>query len=338
MPEEGLEPSSLSRHDFESCAYTNSATPALVLEYVKMKQKSTQKPTIIVILGPTATGKSDLAVAVAKQLQGEVISADSRQIYTGLNIGTGKITTREMCGIPHHLLDVVNPKKVFSVAEWQTLANKKIEEILARGHTPIITGGTGFYIQSIVDSIVLPEVAPNPVLRKKLEQKSLEELVSMLKKLDPKRIKTIDTKNPVRLIRAIEIATELGVVPKIKNLKSPYHFIQIGLTADPEILKTRIHTRLLKRMKQGMVAEATRLHTAGLSYKRMRQLGLEYRYLADFLEKKITRAELVENIYSGNIDYARRQMTWFKRDKKIQWVDVGEKKLFQKVMLLLQPN
>ena len=315
-----------------------------------MAKKST-KNTVIVILGPTATGKSDLAVRVAtsfakasasrgKQVGGEIISADSRQVYTGLDIATGKITKKEMCGVPHHLLDVVNPKTSrtgdFSVDEWRKLAEKKIEEILARGHVPIICGGTGFYIQSIVDNIVLPEVPPNPTLRKKLESKSLAELVSMLKKLDPTRLKNIDAKNPVRLIRAIEIASALGKVPKFTKVKSKYDFIQIGLTTSLEELEKRIKTRVDKRMKRGMIAEAERLHKAGLSYKRMRELGLEYRYLADFLERKIDKKELAEQIYKSNVDYAKRQMTWFKRDKMIQWFDVSEKGWEKKVVKILK--
>lgn len=291
-----------------------------------MESKSIKKiPQIIVILGPTATGKSDLAVQIANKLNGEIISADSRQVYKGLDIGTGKITKREMKGVPHHMLNVISPKKVFSVSEWQKQAQKNIEEIISRGHVPIIVGGTGFYIQSIVDGIVLPEVPPNQNLRKNLEDKSADELLKILQKLDPKRAKTVDQKNPVRLIRAIEIATTLGKVPKIKKKQNQNEFIQIGLTADSEILKKRIHTRLLKRLKQGMIAEAKNLHLNGLSYKRMRNLGLEYRYLADYLENKITKVELIENLDREIYQYAKRQMTWFKRDKNIHWNNVGEK-------------
>jgi tRNA dimethylallyltransferase len=290
------------------------------------KSMKTKGNTVIVILGPTATGKSALAVDIAKHVDGEVISADSRQVYTGLDIATGKITTREMLGVPHHLLDVVNPKTSrtgdFSVDEWRKLAEQKIIEILARGHVPIICGGTGFYIQSIVDNIVLPEVPPNPALRKRLDGKNLMDLVSMLKKLDPTRLKNIDAKNPVRLIRAIEIATALGSIPKLKKHKSKYNFIEIGLTTNLPELQKRIRARVTSRMKRGMIAEAEKLHKAGLSYKRMRELGLEYRYLADYLEGKLTKQQLTEHIYKSNVDYAKRQMTWFKRDKKIIWFDV----------------
>lgn len=318
-----------------------------------------EKKKIIVILGPTATGKSDLAVKIARKINGEVISADSRQVYKGLNIATGKITKKEMRGIPHHLLDVVSPmirlpsiklrtgrspQENFSVSEWQKMAREKMAEILGRGKTPIIVGGTGFYIQSIVDNIVLPEVPPNIALRKKLADVGHSQLFLMLKKLDPRRTKEIakekGSKNPVRLIRAIEIAKALGKVPSLNSLRqssgkpNKYEFLQIGLAASPDVLKKKISIRLFARIKKGMIAEAKKLHKNGLSYKRMRELGLEYRYLADFLEKKITKEGLKEKIFRGNMDYAKRQMTWFKRDKRIKWFDVGERGLMEKIMRL----
>ncbi len=287
------------------------------------------KPKILVILGPTATGKSDLAVQLALRHNGEIISADSRQVYMGLDIGTGKITQSEMCGIPHHLLDVVSPKKVFSVAEWKLHVDEAIQDILSRGKLPIVCGGTGLYIQAIVDNFILPQVAPDMKLRKNLEQESAAELFSILTTLDPERAQTIEAKNPVRLIRAIEIAKILGTVPKLIKRDNSYHILQIGLTLPETELKERIHARLLSRMKRGLVREAENLHTHGLSWKRMHALGLEYRYLADFLQKKDgnEESELITNIEKGNWDYAKRQMTWFKRDKNIHWFspeDVGK--------------
>lgn len=301
------------------------------------------KPKLLVILGPTATGKSDLAVKLARKYNGEVISADSRQVYKGLNIGTGKITKKEMCGIPHHMLDIVSPKNVYSVSDFQKQAGEVLLGIISRGKLPIICGGTGFYIQSIVDGIVLPEVPPNKILRAKLEGKSLEELQIILKKLDENRYKNIDTKNSVRLIRAIEIAETIGKVPTLRQTqgKNLYKFLQIGLKVSEEELKSRIHKRLLSRMKKGMIKEVKNLHKDGLSFKRMRELGLEYRYLANYLEKgqplkasggrmTISKNRLAESIEKGNMDYAKRQMTWFKRDKKIKWFSPTEVKKIQK--------
>lgn len=292
------------------------------------------KPKILVILGSTATGKSDLAVHLARLHNGEVISADSRQVYKGLNIATGKITKNEMRGVPHHLLDMVSPKKIFSVSEWKDLAEKSIQDILSRGKLPIICGGTGFYIQSIVDNLVLPEVEPNPLLRKKLETKSALELFTLLKKMDPTRAQSIESKNPARLVRAIEIATAIGKVPTFTETRGeiPYDFLQIGLTLPESELKANISERTKARMKKGMVQEAQTLHELGLSWKRMHSLGLEYRFLAEHLQGKISKKELVENIEKGNWDYAKRQMTWFKRDTKIKWFNPKETEKIEKEM------
>ncbi len=282
------------------------------------------KSKILVILGPTATGKSQLAVKLARKYNGEIISADSRQVYKGLDIGTGKISKKEMLGVPHYMLDVISPKVVFSVADFQKQTGKIIQEIISRGKLPILCGGTGFYIQSIVDGIVLPHVPPDKKLRAKLEKKSLKNLVSILRKLDNNRLKSVDVKNPVRLIRAIEIAKSLGKVPVVKNKKSPYDILQIGLQTSPQNLKKRIRARLISRMKKGMIKEAQNLHKDGLSWKRMRELGLEYRYLADFLEKKIDKNELIEKLQREIWRYSKRQMTWFKRDKRIKWFKPSE--------------
>ena len=297
-----------------------------------------QMNKILVILGPTTTGKSALAVKLAKKYNGEVISADSRQVYERLDIGTGKITKKEMMGVPHHMLDVVSPKKIFTVVDWKMQTEKIIDNIITRGKLPIICGGTGFYIQSIVDRIILPNVAPNKNLRKKLEKKTLSQLVLMLKKLDPKRLKNIDVKNKVRLIRAIEIAKSLGSVPKIKRGESKYEILQIGLRLEDRKSKSKIHNRLLTRLKQGMLNEAKKLHKKGLSYKRMRELGLEYKFLADYLEKKINKKDFIEKLEKEIWQYTKRQITWFKRDKRIKWFDPSESKVIEKEIHRLLNN
>lgn len=158
------------------------------------------KPKLIVICGPTATGKSDLAVEIARQIGGEVISADSRQVYTDLDLGTGKITKREMRGVPHYLLDVADPKRQFSVARYKKLADKAIRDIQKRNKTPILCGGTGFYIDAVVSGAVLPDVPPNKALRSELARKTDDELFETLKRMDPNRAETIDKHNPVRLV------------------------------------------------------------------------------------------------------------------------------------------
>lgn len=277
-----------------------------------------EKPKILVVLGPTATGKSDLAVELAHDFNGEVISADSRQVYRGMNLGTGKISKKEMKGVPHHLLDVVNPKQVYTVAKFQKNAREAIEDILSRGRLPILCGGTGFYIQSIVDGIILPNVAPDKTLRTSLSKKTAPALFKILTKLDPKRAATIDLHNPVRLIRAIEIAKTLGKTPPIKK-DIRYDALQIGLDLPDEILKKKIYDRILIRMKKGMIAEAKKLHHEGLSYRRMRMLGLEYGFLADLIEEKITRAQFIEQLSVAIFQYVKRQRAWFKRDERIIW-------------------
>lgn len=286
------------------------------------------KPKLIVILGQTATGKSDLAVQIARRLaisgvEAEVISADSRQVYKGLDLGSGKITKKEMMGIPHHLLDVANPKKVFNVSDYKKLAQKAIADILKRGKIPILCGGTGFYIDSVVNNITLPDVPPNLELRKKLTPKSAIALFGVLQKLDPERAKTIDKNNPVRLIRAIEIATALGKVPQIdiraEATPPPYEILFIGLDMPDKILKDRIYQRIINRNKKGMIKEVKSLHKNGLSWKRMNELGLEYRYISQYLQNKITKNEMINKLNAETSQYAKRQKTWFKRNKNIDW-------------------
>lgn len=290
--------------------------------------KVSRKEGIVVIVGPTAVGKSSLAVELAKKFNGEIISADSRQVYRGLNIGTGKVTKKEMFGVPHHLLDVAEPKRRFSVSQYKKLAEKAVKKILRKNKLPIIVGGTGFYIQALVDNVILPEVLPNSKLRKKLSKKNTEELFKILKKLDPKRAENIDSKNPRRLIRAIEIAKHLGKVPELSYTLNPsgYTPLFIGLDLPDKKLKKRISIRLEQRIKIGMIAEAKKLHKNGLSFKRMRELGLEYKFLADFLEDKIDKEEMKKLLETAIWQYAKRQRTWFKRDKRILWFRPGEQK------------
>ncbi len=279
-----------------------------------------KKPKLLVILGPTATGKSDLAVALASKFNGEIISADSRQIYKGLNLGTGKITKKEMCGIPHYMLDIVSPKTIYNVAKYNAKVQKIISDILKKNKLPILCGGTGFYIDAVVNNTTLPEVPPNLKLRKQLEPKTCEQLMTILEKIDKNIIRTIDAKNKRKIIRAIEIAKALGKVPAIKN-EQFYDTLEIGLFMPDKILKERILLRLQNRIKNGMVAEAKKLHKEGLSWARMENLGLEYRYLSRYLNKKIDLDQMISELNSQIWQYARRQKTWYKRNKNIIWVN-----------------
>jgi len=290
------------------------------------------KSKVIVILGPTATGKSDISVQIAKKFsaQGgsalggngaEIISADSRQVYKGMDLGSGKITKKEMMGIPHRLLDIISPKTFFSVVKYKKLAEKEIKKIIAKNKIPIICGGTGFYIDSIVKNITLPEVKLNRKLRQKLEKYSAEKLYEILKKLSPTRAKNIDKHNKVRLIRAIEIAKTLGNIPKIKESPNKYNFLLIGLDTTDKILKERIHIRLFARIRAGMINEVKRLHKQKISWKRLESFGLEYRQTALYLQNKITKAQMIENLKNNIWHFVKRQRTWFKRDKNIKWFE-----------------
>lgn len=278
------------------------------------------KKKLIVILGPTASGKTDLSIKLAKKFNGKVVSADSRQVYKGMDIGTGKVTKKEMQGIPHYLLDVASPKRKFSVAQYQKLALKAINKIHKKGQVPFLVGGTGFYIQAVVDGIVIPEVKPDWKLRKKLERKNTRELFKMLKKLDPRRAKNIDKNNPRRLIRAIEIATNLGTVPPLSLKKPDFDVLMIGIKKSPTELKELIRKRLLKRLKAGMIEEVKNLKKSGISWERLEEFGLEYRYISRYLQEKLEYNEMVEKLQKEIEHYAKRQMTWFKRDKRIKWI------------------
>lgn len=307
------------------------------------------KKALIIVVGPTASGKSELAVKLAKSFakQGgaEIVSADSRQVYKGLDIGSGKIEGKTAVrdgkkvylykGIPHHLIDVASPLRQYSVAKYQKAAFAAIKDILKRGKTPIICGGTAHWVDSVVFGQALPEVKPNYKLRAKLSSLTTTKAFKLLQKLDPVRAKNIDAKNPRRLVRALEIVMETGkAVPQtgkreiskeFKDLKIEW----IGLNPGMEVLEKNIQKRLHERFKQGLLKEVEKLHSprtgTGLSWKRLESFGLEYKFCALFLQKKITHQELYEQLYRAIRQYAKRQMTWWKRNKDIQWFEDAKK-------------
>jgi len=287
---------------------------------------------IIVILGATASGKSDLAVKIALwfsskkikkefKIEGaEIISADSRQVYRGMDIGTGKITKEEMKGIPHHLLDVASPKRNFTVAQFVDLAKKAISKIFKKKKIPIICGGTWFYIYALVDGYTFPRVKPDWKLRRKLEKKSKEELFEELKKLDPERAKTIDPHNKRRLIRAIEIAKKLGKVPPLKKQPLPYPVLFLGIEKNFSELKKLIEKRLLKRLKQGMIEEVKKLRESGVSWKKLESFGLEYEWIAKYLQGKIEKEEMIKKLQKDIEKFAKKQIKVFKKDERVVWI------------------
>lgn len=296
---------------------------------------------IIVILGPTASGKSSTAIKLAKKFNGEIISADSRQIYRSMDIGTGKIekdfsrisnlkfkisnknATFFSEGVAHYMLDIASPKTDFSVAKFKKRAEKHIKDILKRGKLPIICGGTGFWIKAVVDNITYPEVKPDWELRNILRNKSNKELLKELKKLDPIRAKNIDAKNKVRLIRALEICQTLGCVPSMNHEPKTknYEFLQIGIQRKKEILHQRIRKNIENRMNQGMIDEVKKIKANGLSWKKIESFGLSYKLIPQYLRGEISsKEELIEKIYLAEKNYAKRQITWFKKDTRIKWL------------------
>jgi len=280
---------------------------------------------IIVVLGPTSSGKSDLAVDIALQFPSEIISADSRQVYKHIPIGTGAITKKEMKGISHHLLGFVNPKKTYTAIDFKKDAEKAIKEILNKNKIPIICGGTGFYIQTLLSGNNLPKVKPNWPLRKKMEKKTAGQLFKQLQKLDPKRAKNIDSKNKRRLIRAIEIAIKLTKSDFDSSLpKSDFNswdVLYLGIERKSGNLEKLIRKRILGLIKRGLLAEVKNLRKKKVSWKRIDELGFEYKYPAQYIREEINKEEMVEKILTGNNKYAKRQMTWFlKYTPKTIWV------------------
>lgn len=286
---------------------------------------------VIAIVGPTASGKSDCAVACAIHLiktrkkydiQGaEIISADSRQVYKGFNLTSGKITKKEMQGIKHHLLDVASPKKTFTVAHYQVRARKAAQEIIHKGKVPILCGGSGFFIDSVLHDTTFPAVKPQPALRQKLEKLSAETLFSLLQKKDKNRAHTIDRRNKRRLIRALEIIASTKKPIQPQAIKPFYNkTLIIGINLKKDVLKERIEKRVRARIQKGMLREVMRLHQNGLSWNRLEHFGLEYRWISRYWQKRISKDEMIQGLSRDICHYAKRQMTWFKRNKNIVWV------------------
>ncbi|MGE4554930.1 MAG: tRNA (adenosine(37)-N6)-dimethylallyltransferase MiaA [Candidatus Paceibacterota bacterium] len=288
------------------------------------------KKKLLVILGPTASGKSDLAIEMAKKFNGEIISADSRQVYKGMDLGTGKVERDKNFkefyseGVRHYLLDIVEPQQYFSVYQYQKLALKAINEILKKKKLPILCGGTGLYISAVIENWKFLKIKPNFELRKKLEKLSLEELFEKLKKIDPQRATTIDPKNKRRIIRALEIALTKGKVPPLEKKPLKMNILILGIQKEKEELKKLIKTRLEKRINLGMIEEVKNLKEKGVSSERLEEFGLEYRWVNRYLEGKITLEEMKKRLYNEIVKYAKRQMTWFKKMKNIYWIKTKE--------------
>ncbi len=286
---------------------------------------SNTKPPVIGIVGPTSSGKSDLAVDLALLItthtdySSAVVSADSRQVYKGLDIGSGKITDKEMRGIPHYMLDVASPKKTYSVSQFQKKASSVITRLHASSTIPIVCGGSGLYVDALLYGYQFPAIPPKTQLRKVLSSKTSEELFILLKDKDPQRAKTVDPQNKRRLIRSLEILDEKESVPSLQKTL-PYSLRIYGIDLPQNILYERIHTRLLRRIHEGMLEEVSFLHTEGVSWKRLESLGLEYTYCSYVLQGKMTLEEMIPLLETKTRQFVKRQMTWFKRNTDIEWI------------------
>ena len=277
-------------------------------------------PKLIVIEGTNASGKSALGVELASRFGGEIVSADSRQVFERLDLGSGKITPEEMRGVPHHLLNVRKPGEFFSMADFQRLAYEAIDGIIARGNVPFLVGGTGLYVDSVADGYVLTDKATDLALRAELETRSTPELYEMLKEKLPDT--DVDPKNRHRVMRLLE---KLAAGDAAPGTKSPrYSLLKLGVTWPREILKQRIDERLERRLQQGMVDEVKSMLDDGVSEEFLVKLGLEYKYLTWYLTGKIGYEQMVEELGSAIKRFAKRQMTWFRRDPRIIWLDMKE--------------
>jgi len=278
-----------------------------------------KKAKILVIIGPTASGKTSLGVALAAEFQGEIVSADSRQVYKGMDVGTGKDLTSYKAGrqkIKHHLIDVVDPQQDYNLAKYQTAAQRAIVNILSRGKLPIVVGGSGLYLQALVDNYQLDIKSDKLSKNRVLKKLSAAELWKKIKDIKPEfadRLNNSDRNNSRRLVRYLEIIEAGGEVGMSKK-KSPYDFLIIGLDWPDKILRERINFRILERLeKEGMIAEVKKLHDEGLSWERLKSFGLEYKFISQHLLGELSYQEMIDKLSIASWRFAKRQRTWFRR-------------------------
>lgn len=308
-----------------------------MLEYMRQKNgfyMEENKPLskVVVIVGPTASGKTDWGLRLAKKFNGEIIMADSRQVYKKMDIGTAKEPGEwkwvgmhkvfHIQDIPHHLVDFLDPGKFFSVTEFKDGAIKHINDIIKRGHLPIVAGGTGLYIHGLVDNLEIPKVAPNKKLRDSLEEKSSEELMQWLEKLDPVTAQTVDKLNKRRVVRALEVCVLSGVPfsEQQKKGRPLFDFLQIGIEVPREILFQRINDRVDKLMQLGLLKEVEGLTKQKYSWDLPSLSGIGYRQFKPYFNGEATLEQVIEWLKRDSRRYAKRQITWFKRDSRIGWV------------------
>ena len=276
-------------------------------------------PKLIVIAGTNASGKSGLGIELAAHYGGEVVSADSRQVFRGLDLGSGKITLEETKGVPHHLIDVVDAGGFYSMADFQKQAYEAIDGIIARGKTPFLVGGTGLYVASVADGYVMSDRMPDLAYRNELEKLTTEELYVMLKQIVPDT--DVDPRNRNRVMRVLEKIHDGDDITPSKEPR--YQTLRLGVTWDRDILRQRIDKRLDRRLEQGMIEEVKGLLDGGVSETFMIKLGLEYKFITQYLKGEYSSLEEMKELLATAIkQFAKRQMTWFRRDESIQWLDM----------------
>ncbi len=296
---------------------------------------------IIVVAGPTASGKTGLAVRLAQHYGGEVVSADSMQIYKHMDIASAKPTEEEMQGIPHHLIDVVSPFEPFSVAEYVKRAREVIADILSRGRLPIVAGGTGLYISSLVDNIEFTEEKTDPAVRQKLlsqaEEQGIEPLYKRLQEIDPAAAEKIHPNNTKRVVRALELFETTGLTLTQQNARSrrtppPFTSFMLALCPEREELYRRIDLRVDDMVEQGLFLETKQLRNMGLTRDMQSMQGIGYKEAFDYLEGRVSREVCIEEIKKATRHYAKRQLTWFRRDERYRWLDPTKEENISAVM------
>ena len=303
---------------------------------------------LLVIVGPTGTGKTDLGIELAKKFDGEIVSADSRKIYKGMDIGTGKKNLNSKSeiqkfkdhwlvdGIPIYLYDIFDPDKTFSVAQFQQIAYKKIREIQEKKKLPILVGGTGLYVRSVVQGLKIPNIPPDPELRSKLEKKSLESLLNEIEEVDPKAYLKVDKRNKRRVIRALEIFHKTGkTISKLQKFYKPdFESLIIGLTAKREYLYGKVDKRIAEWVKSGFVEEVkSLLKEYSIEDQAMNSLG--YRQIASYIYGNLGLEEAIQRIKFDHHGYIRRQLTWFKKEPNIFWFDISSSEFKKEVQKLV---
>lgn len=294
-------------------------------DFISKKISKAKRP-LLIILGPTASGKTALSIELAKHFNGEIISADSRQIYRHMDIGTDKIPMDKREGIVHHCLDIIEPNERFTVADFKAMAEKTIDDILASGRLPVLVGGTGLYIRAVKENFALPpeNLKIKKALRRELEERGAKALYEKLQKLDPENAAKIHPNNMPYVVRALEILLATGKPKNSQRLPPKYDCTQIGLFWPREDLFKRINSRVDDQIKRGLLDETSRLLGMGFSKDLPSMSSLGYREMIKYLDGELDLNSAIELLKKNTRNYAKRQMTWFKKDKAVTWINFSK--------------